>query len=388
MTIYLFFPIGNSSGWGTCGKYLSLELSRLGEVCVVTESQITTDNIGDELEQFVISHSPLHVIEARTFDRSKTYMVKGVAIRTLNDFDLSLWLGNIQTEKTIGYTFYYGVPLSKEKCDSARKLELIVAGSSFCEEQLNKAGIEKTKTIIQGINPQIFNPANSGKSLFRDRFVIFSGGKFEFRKGNDIVIRAFKIFSDRHPDALLVNSWFNLWEFSLNTMAASTVINFAFDPKNYINSMINLYKMNGLSPDKVITLPIKSSFQLAHVYKNTDVGLFPNRCEGGTNLMLMEYMACGKPVIASAQTGHSDIISKDNAFPIETYTPAKIKNGNPLEYEGWIEPDIDEIVHLLERAYDHPEECKQKGEVAGHFLSGLTWEKAARKFYETAMEFI
>ena len=172
MMIYLFLPIGSSSGWGICGKYLSLELSRLGEVCIVTELQITSDNIGDELEQFAFSHIPLHVIDARTFDRSKTYMVKGVAIRTLNDFDLGLWLGNIQTEKTIGYTFYYGSPLSQEQYDSAKRLEFVIAGSSFCEEQLNKAGIEKTKTIIQGINPQIFNPMNSEKSLFRDRFVV------------------------------------------------------------------------------------------------------------------------------------------------------------------------------------------------------------------------
>lgn len=84
--------------------------------------------------------------------------------------------------------------------------------------------------------------------------------------------------------------------------------------------MINLYKINGLNPDKVITLPKKPSFQMPYIYKNTDIGLFPNRCEGGTNLMLMEYMACGKPVIASAQTGHADIIRHNNAFPIETYT--------------------------------------------------------------------
>ena len=388
MMIYLFLPIGSSSGWGICGKYLSLELSRLGEVCIVTELQITSDNIGDELEQFAISHIPLHVIDARTFDRSKTYMVKGVAIRTLNDFDLGLWLGNIQTEKTIGYTFYYGSPLSQEQYDSAKRLEFVIAGSSFCEEQLNKAGIEKTKTIIQGINPQIFNPMNSEKSLFRDRFVVFSGGKLEFRKGQDIVIRAFKIFSDKHPEALLVNSWFNLWEFSLKTMAASTVIDFTFDCKNYMASMINLYKINALGNDKVITLPIKPSFQLAHIYKNTDIGLFPNRCEGGTNLMLMEYMACGKPVIASSQTGHADIVNQDNAFSVETCTPVKIRQGDLSQYQGWVEPDIDEIVAHLERAYDHPEECKQKGGAAGRFLSGLTWEKAAREFYETAMEFI
>lgn len=383
--LYLFFPIGNGTGWDTCGKYLTLELSQLVDVGVVTASQITLANIGDELEYFAISQIPINSIDGRRFDRVKNCL-KGVSIRTLNDFDLSLWLGNIRSEKAIGYTFYYGFPLSREQRDSAGRLELVVAGSSFCEQQLNEAGIENTKAIIQGINPQIFNPANSSKSLFQDRFVIFSGGKFEFRKGQDIVLRAFKIFSDQHPDALLVNSWCNFWEFSLRTMAASTVIDFAFDFTDYMGSMNNLYKINGLDPNKVITLPIKPFYQLPHIFKNTDVGLFPNRCEGGTNLMLMEYMACGKPVIATAQTGHADIVRQDNALTLENYTKVRIRAGDLSEFQGWVEPDIDEILSHLETAYNDQEVRREKGDAAGRFLSGLTWQKAALEFYKIAKE--
>ncbi len=386
--IYLFLPIESGTGWGTCGKYLSLELSKICQVSIVTVSQMKLENIGDEIEWASLMKIPRHVVDMDAIDKTKNYYIEGVSIRTLNDFVLSPWLEHIRSEKFIGYTFYFGYPLSPQRRDSAAKLDLIVAGSSFCEKQLKRAGIDRTKTIIQGINPIIFNPSNSSKYLLKDRFVVFSGGKFEYRKGNDIVIRAFQIFSDKHPDALLINSWFNMWDFSLNTMAASGIIDYTFNSKNYMESMINLYKINGLNPAKVITLPMKPSFQLPYLYKNTDIGLFPNRCEGGTNLMLMEYMACGKPVIASAQTGHADIIRHNNAFPIETYTDVKVKNGNPAEYDGWVEPNIDEIVSLLEKAYDSKEECNQKGEAAGQFLATLTWEKAAREFYDTAMEYI
>jgi glycosyltransferase involved in cell wall biosynthesis len=383
--LYLFFPIGNGTGWDMCGKYLTLALSQFVDVGVVTTSQITPGNIGDELECFALSQIPINSVDGGQFNAKRNFL-NGVSIRTLNDFDLSLWLEDIKSEKTIGYTFYCGFPLSKERRDSARGLDLIVAGSSFCEEQLKKAGIEKTKTVIQGINPQIFNPANSSKSLFKDRFVIFSGGKFEFRKGQDIVIRAFKLFSDKYSDALLVNSWFNYWEFSIRTMAASTLIGFTFDFNDYLGSMNNLYRINGLEPNKVITLPIKPPHQLAHIFKNTDIGLFPNRCEGGTNLMLMEYMACGKPVIASAQTGHADIVEQDNAFPIGNNSTVRIREGDPSEYQGWVEPDLDEILSHLETAYLSQEACKKKGEVAGHFLSELTWERAALEFSKTARE--
>ena len=51
----------------------------------------------------------------------------------------------------------------------------------------------------------------SQANMFDDRFVIFSGGKLEYRKGQDIVIAAFKIFQKRHPEALLITAWHNVW---------------------------------------------------------------------------------------------------------------------------------------------------------------------------------
>ena len=61
------------------------------------------------------------------------------------------------------------------------------------------------------------------REYFKDRFVIFSGGKFELRKGQDIVIRAVKIMQDRHHDVVLVNSWFNAWQQSIDTMSARRI---------------------------------------------------------------------------------------------------------------------------------------------------------------------
>jgi hypothetical protein len=41
--------------------------------------------------------------------------------------------------------------------------------------------------------------------------VIFSGGKLEFRKGQDIMVAAFKRFHARHPDSMLMVAWQNFW---------------------------------------------------------------------------------------------------------------------------------------------------------------------------------
>ena len=123
--IYLFFPIGNTSGWDICGKYLTLELSKIGDVSIVTASQIVPDKIGDELEHYAVNKIPINSIDEKDFDR-KENRLKGVSIRTLNDFDLSLWLDEIHSENVIGYTFYIGPPPASEDIHSAKKLNLIV----------------------------------------------------------------------------------------------------------------------------------------------------------------------------------------------------------------------------------------------------------------------
>ena len=384
--INLFMPIWKNSGWGICGKNLALELSNLDRINIITPSDIRPEPIGDELEYAAISRLPINSIDASNFDKNEN-RVMGVSIRIMNDLDLSLLMDDVLSEIVIGYTFYLGNPLTTEQKNSANQLNLIAAGSSYCENRLNAAGINNTTTIIQGINPQIFNPANNEKNLLKDRFIIFSGGKFEYRKGQDIVLKAFKIFSDIHPDALLVNSWSNFWEFSINTMAESRLIDFSFDAKEPEKSYQQLYINNDIDPKKVITLPIKPPHQLSSIFKNSDVGLFPNRCEGGTNLILMEYMACGKPAIATIRTGHADIVNPDNAFAIEKDSSVNPRHGNLSGYHGWVEPDIDEIVAHLETAYNDKEACRQKGRAAGEFLKNITWKKAALEFYEAARQF-
>jgi len=106
-----------------------------------------------------------------------------------------------------------------------------------------------------------------------------------------VVIRAYKALQDRHKDVILINAWHNLWPQSMMTMQASTLINFQTRDGPYVQAMYRTLADNGIDPQSVITLPVTSHLAMPRIYRNTDVGIFPNRCEGGTNLVLMEYMA-------------------------------------------------------------------------------------------------
>src|SRR5690606_31930247 len=85
-----------------------------------------------------------------------------------------------------------------------------VTGSEWNAEVLRRHGMADVVNCPQGVDLAMFAPGpRTGR--FAGRFAVFSGGKLEYRKGQDLVVAAFKKFHARHPDALLVAAWHNPW---------------------------------------------------------------------------------------------------------------------------------------------------------------------------------
>ncbi len=223
----------------------------------------------------------------------------------------------------------------------------VVAGSSWCAKVLTEAGLPGVEPVPHGIDPAIFHPPpdkDHGRQFCTESSVVFSGGKFELRKGQDIVIRAYKVLQDRHADVLLVNAWFNPWPAIFQTMRDSPLIRFAPGKGSFVEMINQVLADNRIDLERVITCPQQLNLAMAKVYRNTDVGLFPNRCEGGTNLVLMEYMACGKPVVAVETTGHADIVNSSNALIIGVRGETTIHDKDGIPVARWPEPDLDDAV--------------------------------------------
>ena len=211
--------------------------------------------------------------------------------------------------------------------------------------------------------------------------MVFSGGKFELRKGQDIVIAAMKVFMDRHDDVVLSCAWFNQWPFSLKTMELSSLIRYRHSEQDCLSILHKTLAENGIDIRRVLLHPLTDNLKMREIYCDTDIGLFPNRCEGGNNMVMCEYMACGKTVIASDMTGHADVITCDNALPLTRY--------RPYFYEGygrglWFEPELEEVIEGLETAYRRRHELHRKGMVAAEDMGRLSWSQAARQFHEIA----
>ena len=127
---------------------------------------------------------------------------------------------------------------------------------------------------------------------------------------------------------------------------------------------------NGIRPDQFLDLGVVPNALLAPILREADAAIFPNRCEGGTNLVAMEAMACGVPTILSANTGHLDLLRDGAALALTDQRPIP-------SAPGWRESSIEEILAALETLYTDRAKARQVGTAGARLLSGLTWAKTA-----------
>lgn len=345
--LYLALSAGENFGWGVCSKYLNREVPKL--------------RANTEVWNFLEKGN----IEAK---------VEGTVFHALAGLEFDT-LTKLRGTKNIGYTFFEN-ELNDLSVVNAKKYEIVLGGSTWNKEKMIEKGITNAGVLIQGIDPEVFYPVE--EKLNEDFFIIFSGGKFELRKGQDIVLKAVKIMQEKYPDVVLVNAWYNMWPKTMDLMSRSKHIKYERSSDKYIDVMNNLYAINGMDTKRIFTYELINNKELREFYAQTDIGLFPNRCEGGTNLVLMEYMACAKPVIASYNTGHKDVLTENNSLILTEMQEDKIYFNNKL-WADWQEPSLDEIISKLEYAYHNRAAIRQKGKTAGGFMKKFTWTETARE---------
>lgn len=309
-------------------------------------------------------------------------LIPDVTLHSMNNPDFAPSFPNMWNKINVGYCFFENdIEAYRHLGKASGMWDFIVAGSSWCEHHLRFWGIERTATVLQGIDPSDFYELPPRRD--DGRFIVFSGGKFELRKSQDIVIAAMKVFMERHRDAWLSCAWHNQWPFSVATMSGSHLISFAMEERPCGEIFLATLKANGIDTSRVLLHPMMPNTAMRGVYQESDIGLFPNRCEGGNNMVMSEYMACGRTVIASDKTGHGDVITDDNAFALDQYTTRMIeRDGQPSAL--WFEPAVDEVIELLECAYNKRDLIAKKAGQAASDLKKLDWKVAARQFHEIA----
>lgn len=254
----------------------------------------------------------------------------------------------------------------------AKNYDMFIAISRWNYDYLKSLDVGPVHLCYQGIDHSLFRPGTKS-GLYRNRFVVFSGGKFEFRKGQDIVVAAFKRFYEKHKDALLVTCWQNL-----NTPEAK-----AFELAGHCSGvpasapdfglqLTPWLLAQGLPHDSFIDLPFTHNLLMPSVINECDLALFPNRCEGGTNLVAMEAMACGVPTYVSYNTGQKDLVDLIGCGSLKSQRQVK-PSPDMQTTQDWGETSLDEVVEVMEYAYTNQTQAKAKAMAIAAQMPAWDW---------------
>ncbi len=385
------WPLNQMTGWGIYGTNLTLQLQKNpGYQPMLLLPPDTTGVVNplvrSQLQPACDRYQSLE--QLRSKNPGKPIWCDFPVLHALgNNFTSLATNQQLGGKQNIGLIFFEDTHFTPEKRNRANEYTLIVAGSTWNAEVLKSQGVARVQALPQGIDPTLFHPAPHS-NLFGDRFVIFSGGKLEYRKGQDIVIAAFKAFQQRHPEALLLTAWHNFWpQFMLG-----------LDSKGHVKGLPQVGTdkglkigewliANGLNADSFIDIGAIPNYLMPQIIREADCALFTNRCEGGTNLVAMETMACGIPAILSANTGHLDLIDPSHCYPLTMQNSVQ-STPHFTGVEGWGESDIEEIVETLEILYQNRERAQQRGRAAAQFMQKWTWENQVYRLLNVLSEIL
>ena len=375
------WSVSSYFGWGVYALNLALQWSRDPDIELMSTVPINLDELVVDPIRFRALR-PFLALSRALQDASPPLCTARHRLEcpVLSDIDLrpgclDHW---ITGQPTIGVVFFDTAHLAAEIIARARSLPLIVAGSEWNRRILLEHGIDHVVTVLQGVDPTLFHPAPAGGWL-GDRFCVFSGGKLEHRKAQDIVLAAFRSFAQRHPEALLVTAWHCPWgELARSLDVSGLVSPVRFAPAGTVD-VSGWAAANGIDPDQILDLGAVPNREMPSILCEMDVAVFPNRCEGGTNLVAMECMACGLPVILSRNTGHLDLMDGDNCFALERQTPLDGYGAGLGDVPGWGESSVAEVVEALELVFADREGARRRGQLAADSMTRLTWKQTAER---------
>lgn len=393
LPIHIQFPVSSFFGWGMYALNLTMNWASDDEVWPVVWLPPRMDEVSQDPFRMAVLRGIFADSDARRaalqagHDGGPLLPIKAPVLTALVENLAAFRADNVpflRGKANIGIYFTCESEINAEGRGTAKHYDQLVAGCTWNEEVVRASGIDNVTTVIQGVDTTLFHPAPAA-GILKDRFLIFSGGKLEFRKGQDLVLLAFKAFRERHPEAMLVTAWHSPWPGLAKTVQVSDrvpPVPFKQD-SNRPDTKLWARQM-GIPPEAMVDLGAVPNPQMPPILREMDVALFPNRCEPGTNLVAMEAMACGVPCILSRNTGHLDIVGEDDCYALRRQTPVPRDLGG---WDGWGESDVEEIVEALEQVWRNRAEARRRGALGAAKMARLSWANQSRQLRDVIKRF-
>lgn len=386
--IAMTWALSTISGYGIYGLQLALQFFRRGGEKFITTHEpgatilptLTQMRVAPVLDlgrkiSGVLSNNPKETLD---FDHAVLYAVG-------NNCAGFAGQDRVRGTTKIGCAAIEHASFTPDAKEYAQNYDMMIAISRWNESFLKQLDVAPVHLCHQGIDTSLFMPGPK-TGLWSDRFIIFSGGKFEFRKGQDIVVEAFKRFHEKHSEALLITCWQNLLPLDPEPfLMAGHIKDLPTLQQNQGLQIAPWLLKQGLPVGSFVELPYTPNMLMPSVLRECDAAIFPNRCEGGTNLVAMEAMACGVPTYVSNNTGHKDLVDDLNcpAFSSQSNVEAPASLAST---QDWGETEVDEVVEALEKMYTNHKEAKAKAATIADNIKAWDWGPLNEKLLKIACD--
>lgn len=262
----------------------------------------------------------------------------------------------------IGFPVWEGTVVPPAWRGGLAEAETLWVPSAWGRAILEDNGYRHVEVVPEGVDPAIFHagvePAAAVARLPGFKFVTI--GKWEDRKGTEMLLRAFdQEFADE-PEATLL-------------LAAHNVFRPDFDPRPEIRRL-GLRRPEAIRP----VAPFRDHAGTAALLAGCDAAVFPTRAEGW-GLPILEAMACGLPTIVTAYSAPTAYANAGNSFPLE-YRLVPMPADPRTSHSGgvWAEPDHDHLRHLMRTVFEDRAAARARGaRAAADVAAGWTWDHAA-----------
>jgi len=276
----LIAPI-NTLGYGVVGlnifqhavSHLNIALFPIGNVDSSNSNNTsliqTSINIANQFENFVDAPS----------------------LKIWHEFALADRIGH---GPTFAFPFFEINKFDQRRINHLSSVDNIIIASKWAEEIIHKHVLSATTHIVPlGVDSSIFT---HGPHPVTDKCIFFNCGKWEKRKGHDVLLH---MFQRAFPHEQNVELW----------MMCSN----PFLPPKAHQEWTRYYS----SDSRVRVLKrVQTQQDVAQTIASTNCGIFPSRAEGW-NLELLEMMSMGKHVIATNYSAHTEFCNNNNCDLID-----------------------------------------------------------------------
>ncbi|EYU19841.1 hypothetical protein ABFS82_06G082900 [Erythranthe guttata] len=265
----------------------------------------------------------------------------------------------------VGRTMFETDRVNSEHVNRCNKMDYVWVPTDFHVDTFTQSGVDPTKIrkIVQPVDSDFFDPfrvdpmdldplgslvLGSKGSDSRKPFVFLSVFKWEYRKGWDVLLRAYlKEYSSGDDVALylLTNAYHSENDFSNN------IVDFveSSDMEKPSDGWAKIYVIDQHVPQ--VDLP--------RLYLAADAFVLPTRGEGWGR-PIVEAMAMSLPVIATNWSGPTEYLTEENSYPIPIVGVSEVEQG-PFKGHLWAEPCVDQLRILMRRVVMNRDEARAKG---------------------------